>query len=109
MKKYTFKPLMLMITTSILTFGFSPLNATSVRTPQLASEVDRQEPLSPEEIQAHFDSSMQKCSTLEPEERQVCEDEVKDKMSIEKDNAYIDQKDAEKREKEPIETRKTAY
>lgn len=85
------------------------LHAGGARTPQLASEVDRHEPLTEEQIQTHYEQVMNLCGVLVGPEKEVCEQEAEEKRSIELENAELDRLDAEKRDQAPVRLRKSAY
>lgn len=89
--------------------GTTVLHAGGARTPQLASEVDRHEPLTEAQIQEHYEQVMNLCGVLVGDEKEVCEQEAEDKRKIELENAELDRKDAEKREQAPVKLRKSAY
>lgn len=94
--------------------AFSMLSATTLhaggaRTPQLASEVDRHEPLTAEQIQEHYEQVMNLCGVLVGGEKEICEQEAEEKRKIELENAELDRLDAEKREQAPVRLRKSAY
>lgn len=87
----------------------STIHAGGARTPQLASEVDRHEPLTAEQIQERYEQVMNLCGVLVGGEKDVCEQEAEDKRKIELENAELDRQDAEKREQAPVRLRKSAY
>lgn len=109
MKTITHKSIFIAVATVIAMLAAGGLHAGGARTPQLASEVDRHEPLTEAQIQERYEQVMNLCGVLVGGEKDVCEQEAEEKRKIELENAELDRQDAEKREQAPVRLRKSAY